>query len=132
MNVLIGTDVASRGLDVREIKTVINFEVPKDIDTYIHRIGRTGRAGDYGLAISLLLQTDHKFAIDLVKVFDTSNIPIPECLESIAGSDERFRVRRLSSKMGVSFARGKDATRLLNQSLRKQRRNNLKAGIGFV
>lgn len=55
VNILIGTDVASRGLDVRDIRTVINYEVPKDIDTYIHRIGRTGRAGDEGLAITLLL-----------------------------------------------------------------------------
>jgi ATP-dependent RNA helicase DDX42 len=55
---LVATDVASRGLDVREIKTVINYDPPKDSDTYIHRIGRTGRAGDKdGTAYTLLLDT---------------------------------------------------------------------------
>jgi len=45
-DILIGTDVASRGLDIRDIMTVINFHPPKDADTYVHRIGRTGRAGN--------------------------------------------------------------------------------------
>jgi superfamily II DNA/RNA helicase len=42
---MVATDVASRGLNIPEIKTVINYDLPQDIDTYIHRIGRTGRAG---------------------------------------------------------------------------------------
>ena len=44
-NILIATDIASRGIDVKNIKTVINFESPKNIEVYIHRIGRAGRAG---------------------------------------------------------------------------------------
>lgn len=54
-HILIATDVASRGLDINTIKWVINYENPKDIATHIHRIGRTGRAGDKeGVAITLL------------------------------------------------------------------------------
>lgn len=43
---LVATDIASRGLDIKEIRTIINFHPPKDADVYIHRIGRTGRAGN--------------------------------------------------------------------------------------
>lgn len=76
---MVATDVASRGLDVREIKTVVNYDPPKDSDTYIHRIGRTGRAGDQdGLAITLLLQTDWKISIMLIKILESSCIPIPQ------------------------------------------------------
>ena len=54
MNVLIATDVAARGLDIDDINYVINYDMPDDIDTYIHRIGRTGRAGREGTAVSFV------------------------------------------------------------------------------
>ena len=43
--ILVATDIAARGIDVKNIKTVINFECPKQVEAYIHRIGRAGRAG---------------------------------------------------------------------------------------
>ena len=54
MNMLIATDVAARGLDIDDISYVINYDMPDDIDTYIHRIGRTGRAGKEGTAVSFV------------------------------------------------------------------------------
>lgn len=53
VRILIATDVASRGLDVRDINYVINYDMPKVIEDYVHRIGRTGRAGARGTSISL-------------------------------------------------------------------------------
>ncbi|WP_305804565.1 ATP-dependent RNA helicase DbpA [Stenotrophomonas sp. YIM B06876] len=53
-NVLVASDVAARGLDVEDLAAVINYELPTDIDTYQHRVGRTGRAGRTGLAMSLV------------------------------------------------------------------------------
>jgi len=53
-NVLVASDVAARGLDIEDIGVVVNFELPTDADTYLHRIGRTGRAGRDGLALSLV------------------------------------------------------------------------------
>lgn len=53
-NILIATDVASRGLDVRDISIVVNFDLPSNIEDYVHRIGRTGRAGDKGRSFSFL------------------------------------------------------------------------------
>ena len=57
-SVLVATDVAARGLDIKSIGMVINYELPRDPETYIHRIGRTGRAGDKGFATSLF--TEHE------------------------------------------------------------------------
>ncbi len=53
LNVLVATDVAARGLDISTLETVINFHLPKEIEVYTHRIGRTGRAGEKGTALSL-------------------------------------------------------------------------------
>jgi ATP-independent RNA helicase DbpA len=52
-NVLVASDVAARGLDIEDLVLVVNYDMPSDADTYVHRIGRTGRAGRDGLAISL-------------------------------------------------------------------------------
>jgi superfamily II DNA/RNA helicase len=67
--VLVATDIAARGIDVKNIQTVINFECPKQIEAYIHRIGRAGRAGETGRSYSFLGNNDVKFAICLVKAF---------------------------------------------------------------
>ena len=53
-DVLIATDVAARGLDIDDITYVINYDMPEDVDTYVHRIGRTGRAGKEGTAVSFV------------------------------------------------------------------------------
>ena len=53
-NVLVASDVAARGLDVEDLAAVVNYELPTDVDAYRHRIGRTGRAGRRGLALSLV------------------------------------------------------------------------------
>ena len=53
IRLLIATDVASRGLDVKDINIVINYDMPKVIEDYVHRIGRTGRAGAVGTSITL-------------------------------------------------------------------------------
>lgn len=76
--VLIATDIASRGIDVKAIKTVINYECPQNIESYIHRIGRAGRADESGTSISLLLKkaSSIKFAIQLVKIFESSGYPV--------------------------------------------------------
>ena len=56
--ILIATDVAARGLDIDELSMVVNYDLPQDVEIYIHRIGRTGRAGNEGLAINLVTSSD--------------------------------------------------------------------------
>ena len=55
---LIATDVAARGLDVDGVTHVFNYDIPEDVESYIHRIGRTGRAGGSGLAITFVAPKD--------------------------------------------------------------------------
>jgi ATP-independent RNA helicase DbpA len=57
-SILVATDVAARGLDIKDLQAVINFELPWDPEIYVHRIGRTGRAGSKGLALSLSIETE--------------------------------------------------------------------------
>ena len=52
-SILVATDVAARGLDIEELPAVVNFELPRNAEVYVHRIGRTGRAGNKGMAMSL-------------------------------------------------------------------------------
>jgi ATP-independent RNA helicase DbpA len=56
--VLVATDVAARGLDIKSLQAVINYELPRDAEIYIHRIGRTGRAGEKGLALSIFTESE--------------------------------------------------------------------------
>ena len=57
-SVLVATDVAARGLDIKSLQAVINYELPRDPEIYIHRIGRTGRAGEKGIALSLYTESE--------------------------------------------------------------------------
>lgn len=67
--VLVATSVAARGLDIEHVQHVVNFDLPKDIDEYVHRIGRTGRCGNTGRAVSFFdPEPDAHLARSLVKV----------------------------------------------------------------
>lgn len=68
--ILVATDVAARGLDVSNVKHVINFDLPTDIDDYVHRIGRTGRAGNEGLATAFFNEKNRNLSRDLVDILD--------------------------------------------------------------
>jgi ATP-independent RNA helicase DbpA len=57
-NVLVATDVAARGLDIKSLQAVINYELPRDPEVYVHRIGRTGRAGEKGMAFSVFVEAE--------------------------------------------------------------------------
>ena len=104
--ILVATDVAARGLDIPAIKTVVNYDVAKNIDTHVHRIGRTGRAGEKGMAHTLVLPKDTNFAGDLVRNMEVADQAIPEELMQLAMQNPRFRSSRARSGKGGKKGRG--------------------------
>ncbi len=75
MRVLVATDIAARGIDVEDLSHVINFEIPNVPETYVHRIGRTGRAGANGIALSFCDEEEKEYVRDIQKLIG-KNIPV--------------------------------------------------------
>ncbi|KAL2643239.1 hypothetical protein R1flu_010826 [Riccia fluitans] len=78
--ILVATDVAARGLDIPHVAHVVNFDLPNDIDDYVHRIGRTGRAGKSGLATAFFNEKDTPLARSLAELMTESNQEVPPWL----------------------------------------------------
>ncbi|XP_062517876.1 ATP-dependent RNA helicase DDX42-like isoform X2 [Corticium candelabrum] len=110
--ILVATDVASRGLDIQHIKTVINYDIARDITTHTHRIGRTGRAGEKGVAHTLLTNKDVHFAGDLVRNMEQANQAVPSSLLDLAMQNPRFKKTRFNRgggggrRAGIGRGRG--------------------------
>jgi superfamily II DNA/RNA helicase len=68
VDLLVCTDVAARGLDIKDVPAVFNFDIPYNAEDYIHRIGRTGRAGAEGLAVSFASSSDTRLVTDIEKL----------------------------------------------------------------
>ncbi|MGE5540148.1 MAG: DEAD/DEAH box helicase [Gemmatimonas sp.] len=84
LNLLVATDVAGRGIDIRGLSHVFNFDVPFHAEDYVHRIGRTGRAGQSGRAITLVTSDDGKL-VDAIQHLIKKSIPV---LATVAGTEE--------------------------------------------
>ncbi|KAL3314336.1 DEAD (Asp-Glu-Ala-Asp) box polypeptide 23 [Cichlidogyrus casuarinus] len=82
MEILVATDVAGRGIDVKDVSMVINYDMAKTIDDYVHRIGRTGRAGKSGVAVSFLTQEDAHLFYELKTLLQQS--PVSSCPNALA------------------------------------------------
>jgi len=85
-DILVATDVAGRGIDIKDVSLVINYDMAKSIDAYTHRIGRTGRAGKSGKAITFLTQDDSHLFYDLKQMLISS--PISSCPHDLANHPE--------------------------------------------
>eukprot|EP01117_Protostelium_nocturnum_P009480 TRINITY_DN3379_c0_g1_i2.p1 TRINITY_DN3379_c0_g1~~TRINITY_DN3379_c0_g1_i2.p1 ORF type:complete len:756 (-),score=288.94 TRINITY_DN3379_c0_g1_i2:26-2293(-) len=95
LSILVATDVAARGLDVKGVKNVINFDVARNIESHTHRIGRTGRAGEKGFATTLVVKgKDSHFAGDLIRNLESANQYVPPELMEVAMQNPRFRKDR--------------------------------------
>ncbi|KAL0278720.1 UNVERIFIED_CONTAM: hypothetical protein PYX00_000457 [Menopon gallinae] len=97
MDILVATAVAARGLDIKNVSHVINFDLPRSVDEYVHRIGRTGRVGNRGLATSFFdAEADSALAPELVRILAQAQQEVPDFLQqycrngSWTGSASKF------------------------------------------
>lgn len=88
-DVLVATNVAGRGIDVKGVTHVINYDMPNNIEDYTHRIGRTGRAGQSGLATSLITNDDTDIMYDLKLMLEKTNNVVPSELIKHPGSQHK-------------------------------------------
>jgi translation initiation factor 4A len=82
--VLISSNLTARGIDVQQVSTVINFDIPKDIHTYIHRIGRSGRWGRKGMGINFITQHDIRKIREIEQYYDTQIEEMPASITNVA------------------------------------------------
>lgn len=104
LKVLVATDVAARGLDIEDISHVFNFHLPDDAEVYVHRIGRTGRAGKTGVAITLLAPRERR---RLREVEALTKQPVTQMTLPTVGDIHRHRENQVVETMKVWLGRGR-------------------------
>lgn len=116
IDILVATDIVARGIDIDDISLIVNFEVPRDVEDYVHRIGRTARAGDSGTAITLVSpQEQHRFLrIEKFLHKDIDKIPVPAEL----GSAPEYRPQK--ERKSKKSSRSQQKKRSNNVSHRKR------------
>lgn len=109
--ILIATSVAARGLDVKQLKLVVNYDAPNHLEDYVHRAGRTGRAGNTGTAVTFITSEQDRYAVDISKALRQSGQAVPEDLQKLA---EGFidKVKSGKEKISGSGFGGKGLERL--------------------
>ena len=105
-NILVSSDITSRGIHVDDVSLVINYEVPRDKENYVHRIGRTGRVDKLGKAITIVSTKEEKYLREIEEY--TKNQ-----IEEISAIDER------------EVSEGKDKFKILQENLLKNRKSNI-------
>ncbi|KFR09392.1 putative ATP-dependent RNA helicase DDX43, partial [Nipponia nippon] len=98
VRILVATDLASRGLDVHDITHVFNFDFPRNIEEYVHRVGRTGRAGRTGEAVTLVTKNDWRVAPELIEILERANQVVPNELIAMAERYKQFQIRKETEK----------------------------------
>lgn len=110
VNLLIATSVAARGLDVKQLNLVINYDAPNHMEDYVHRVGRTGRAGNTGTAVTFITPDQDRAAANIAKALKLSHTEVPADIQKL--TDEFLaKVKAGQAKFGSGF-KGKGLEKL--------------------
>ena len=101
--VVIATSVAARGLDVKQLKLVINYDAPNHMEDYVHRAGRTGRAGNKGTCVTFITEEQDRYSVDLYRALKASNANVPKDLEDLANGSLHLFLYRLGTGLTESI-----------------------------
>ena len=123
--VLVATDIAARGIDIDELSHVINFEIPNQAETYVHRIGRTGRAGMEGIALSLCDQDEKAYMKDINKLV-SKPINIVEDHPYVLSGQTSEKPKQKVSKPGLAKTNNKNGG---SSDWKSRRRNKNKSKV---
>lgn len=85
--IVIATSVAARGLDVKQLKLVLNYDAPNHMEDYVHRAGRTGRAGNKGTCVTFITPEQDRYSVDIYRALKASNAAVPAELEELASGE---------------------------------------------
>ncbi|XKL62819.1 hypothetical protein PGB90_002652 [Kerria lacca] len=104
--ILVATAVAARGLDIPHVKHVINFDLPSDVEEYVHRIGRTGRMGNLGLATSFFNDKNRNLTRDLIELLIETKQDLPSWLENLGIEYKQPTMQRRNNSKTSRFGGG--------------------------
>lgn len=127
--VLVATSVAARGLDVKQLKLVVNYDAPNHLEDYVHRAGRTGRAGNTGTAVTFVTEDQERYSVDIAKALKQSGQKVPEDVQKLVDSFLE-KVRAGKEKASASGFGGKGLERLDQErdAARMRERKTYKTG----
>lgn len=109
--IMIATSVAARGLDVKQLKLVVNYDAPNHLEDYVHRAGRTGRAGNTGTAVTFVTGDQERYSLDIAKALRQSGQEVPEELQKLVDAFIE-KVKAGKEKVSGSGFGGKGLERL--------------------
>lgn len=127
--ILIATSVAARGLDVKQLKLVINYDAPNHLEDYVHRAGRTGRAGNTGTAVTFLTEDQERYSVDISKALRQSGQEVPAEVQKMVDNFME-KVKAGKEKTSGSGFGGKGLERLDQErdAARNRERKTYKTG----
>jgi superfamily II DNA/RNA helicase len=122
IDMIVATDILARGIDIDDIRIVINYDVPRDCDDYIHRIGRTARAGSKGRAITFVWDEDQEF-FGRIEEFIEQNVTKMD-VPSELGEAPAYEPKKKKQKNSVHKGKGRGGRAPSNNKGGNEKKNN--------